>query len=313
MQNDQSNVLLQKIRSAHFEVSAYPHLEDFATYLGKEFAAKVNEQVGGAVEVSGAKFSALNGQRSLEGLESDYVLFISRSARETGSVFVSVSAKLAGAIAEAMFGGVFTFDDSECAATSVDAAILTLILEKALNHLSGYNFPKVAAKRAQSGARVASIPFTSGDVAKIDETTLCNMSFDLSLEDAQATSAITFHFPMDYLEAHGLLEKGRKREIGDDEDSHWRRELKENVENSEIQLDIILDTYEAQLSQLTDLKVGEVIPLSNNSEKVSKIMLNTAEGTRLIGTGRLGAYKTNKAVKLTDALDPATAEKSNGR
>ncbi len=309
MQNDQSNVLLQKIKSAHFEVSAYPHLEDFATHLGKEIAARMNEQIGAAIEVSGVRFSALSGQRSLEGLESDYVLFISRSARETGSVLVSVSSKVAGAIAEAMLGGEFALDDSEGSATSVDAAILTLTLEKVLNHLSGYEFPKAVQKRVQGGDRVIPISFTSNDATSMEETTLCNISLDLSVGNAQAAGAITFHFPMEYLESQGLLEKGRKREIPSDEESHWRRELKANVENSEIQLDIILDTYEARLSQLTKLQVGEIIPLSDNAEKISKIMLNTAEGVRLVGMGRLGAYKTNKAVKLIDALDPTFAEK----
>ncbi len=309
MQNEQSSVLLQKIESAHFEASAYPCLEEFAMYLGKEFAASVNDQIGSAIEVAGADFSALSGQRSLKEREDDSVLFVSKSERETTPVFVTVSSSFAGAMAEAMFGGEFTLEDSAGAATSVDAAILALTLEKVLARLGRYNFPNTEAQRRQIGARVTPIAFSSNEAAKVEGTTLCNIALDLSLESATAPGAISFHFPMDYLESQGLLEKGRKRDMQGAEESHWRRDLQANVDNSEIQLDVILDAYEARLSELTSLKVGELIPLSNNTEKVSKIMLNTAEGARLIGTGRLGAYKTHKAVKLMDALDPAIADK----
>ncbi len=277
-------------------------------YLGAEFAARVNDQVGSTVEVSGASFSALSGQRSFDGLENTHVLFVANSSREAGSVFVSVSSRVAGAIAEAIFGGALTLEDTGSATTSVDAVILTLILNDVLVRLNNYGFPKAELNRVQAVARVAPISYSAKDVTGIEKLTLCNISIDLNNGDENAETAINFHFPMGYLESHGLLEKGRKRDANGDEDSHWRHELTENVVNSEIELDIILDTYEAKLSALTTLKIGEVIPLSSNADKISNIVLNTASGAQLIGTGRLGAYKTNKAIKLLSALDLMTAQ-----
>lgn len=307
MENDQSSVLLKKIQSAHFDILSYPHLEDFAMCMGAEFVAKVNDQISGSIEVSGAKFSAFSGQRSFEPIEETHILFAAKSSREMGTIFISVSSKVGGAIAEAMFGGAFSIEDTGSGATSVDAAILTLMLDDALTRLSNYTFPKVDQNRPHTFSRVAPVLFGSKDVTACEKQTFCNASINITCDDVEAEGAVTFHFPMGYLEAHGLLEKGRKHDLQGEEVSHWRHELTANVVNSEIELDIILGAYDAKLSELTDLKIGEIIPLSSNTEKISNIVLKTASGAQQIGTGRLGAYKTNKAVKLMGALDLVSA------
>lgn len=303
MENQQSSVLLKKIQSAHFDILSYPNLEEFALCLGAEFVAKVNDQIGEMIEVSGAKFSAFSGQRSFEALEETHMLFMAKSPRDTCAIFISVSFNLGGAIAEAMFGGDFTFDGAANAATSVDAAILTNMLDETLVRLGGYSFPKGGENRAHATARVAPMSFAAKDVTACGKQTFCNASIDMMCGDAVAENAISFHFPMGYLESLGLLEKGRKPDLPGDDVSHWRHELTANVASSEIELDIILGAYDAKLSELASLKVGEVIPLSSSTDKVSNIVLRTASGAQQIGAGRLGAYKTNKAVKLMGALD----------
>lgn len=309
MQNSQSDVLLQKIKSAHFDVSAYPYLEDFAAHLGEEIVNQINEQIRDCdFEVRGTAFRALTRQRSFDGLEEKNTLFVSRSSDKSGLVFVSVSNTVSGAVAEAMFGGQCSLDATEAAGSSVDAAVLSKTLDKVFAFLSRHRFPK-AVSQGSVAAPVQSISYGAPDIAKLPDATLCNIAFDLGSGEANAAEAIIFHFSMNYLESRGLLEKGRLRNVDDDDDTSWSHDLKANVEGSEIELGVILESYEAKLSQLTDLQVGDVIPLSENEEKISKIMLNTIDGPRAIGAGRLGAYRENKAVKLISALDPAISGK----
>ncbi len=308
MQNTQSDVLLQKIKSAHFDISAYPHLEEFASHLGEEFVTQVNEQVRECdFEVQGTTFRALARQRSFDGLEEKYSLFASRSSDKSGVVFASISNVVAGAVSEAMFGGECTLEETDVAGSSIDAAVLSKTLDKVFGFLGRYMYPKVAS-RGSTAAPVQSVSYASPDIAKLPDATLCNIAFDLGSGETKAESAIIFHFPMHYLESRGLLEKGRLRSV-DDDDTSWSQDLRVNVEGSEIELGVVLESYEAKLSQLTDLQVGDVIQLSENAEKISKIMLNTIDGPRVIGAGRLGAYRENKAVKLIDALDPAVGGK----
>ena len=309
MQNGQSDVLLQKIKSAHFEVSAYPHLEEFAAYLGEEIVNQINEQIRDCeFEIRGTGFRALTCQRSFDSLEEKYSLFASRASDKSGLVFVSVSNALSGAVSEAMFGGACTLDETKSGGSSVDAAVVSKILDNIFACLNRHKYPK-AINHGSVAAPVQSISYASPDIAKLPDATLCNISFDIGSGEESAAEAILFHFPMNYLEARGLLEKGRVRSIDDDDDTSWSHDLKVNVEGSEIELGVILESYEARLSELTNLQVGDVIPLSDNKDKVSKIILNTIDGPRTIGAGRLGAYRENKAVKLISPLDPAISVK----
>ena len=309
MQNSQSDVLLQKIKSVHFDISAYPHLEEFAAHLGEEFVGRINEQIRDCeFEVRGTTFRALTRQRSFDGLEEKNTLLMSRPPDKSGLVFVSVSNTVAGAVSEAMFGGACTLDAADVAGSSVDAAVLSKTLDKVFAFLGRYKYPKAISRGSLAGP-VQPISYASPEIAKLPDATLCNIAFDLGSGDANASEAIIFHFSMNYLEARGLLEKGRLRNVGDDDDTSWSQGLKTNVECSEIELGVILESYEAKLSELTDLKIGDVIRLSENADKISKIMLNTIDGPRVIGAGRLGAYRENKAVKLIGALDPALGGK----
>jgi|GEM_PF-6303087 len=304
MDNEQSKTLLKKIESAHFDASEYPRLEELAALLGAEFAAAVNEQIGAAIENTGVSFTAMNGQRSLEGKEEKYVLFASRAANKSGSVLVSVSTGLAGAIAEAMFGGEFTLSETAGGSSDVDVAILGMTLNKVLNCLGGAEKPAAAHDKKTPAARVQAISFSSKEIERFEKISLCNIALDLSLAEDTCADAIIFHFPMEYLEAQNLLEKGRKHDVEDEDASRWRDEMNANVNDSEIQLDIVLDTFSIQLSKLAKLEVGEVIALPNSADNETSIILNTADGACVIGNGRLGAYKDNKAVKLSSDLKP---------
>lgn len=304
MSNDQSSTLMRKIESAHFDVSAYPQLETFANRLVTEFVAKVNEQIKGSIEIRGVRYTALIGARSLDGKDGAYALFASQTPNKAGSVLVSVAGNIAGAIAEAMFGGAFVLSENSNKPTDIDVAVLSMTLNKVLAQLAGNGRPQSGVHRQTDTLRVAPVSFASNDVKKISASTLCNVIVDIGFGEAQADSAVTFHLPMDFLDARGLLEKGRKREVADEEETHWRREMTANVESSEIQLDILLGAFTTRLSKLTELSVGETIPLPINADSASQIVLKTADGARTIGQGRLGAYKENKAIKLLSALDP---------
>lgn len=303
MDNEQSKTLLKKIESAHFDASEYPRLEELAALLGAEFAAAVNEQIDAAIENSGVSFTAMNGQRSLEGKEESYVLFVSRAANRFGSVLVSVSTGLAGAVAEAMFGGEFSLSEIGGGSSDVDVAILGMTLNKVLTCLGGAGKSAAQDKNAPP-ARVQAISFSSKELEKFEKISLCNIALDLSQADDTCSEAIIFHFPMEYLEAQNLLTKGRKHDVEDEDASRWRDEMNANVNDSEIQLDIILDTFSLQLSKLANLQVGEVITLPKSADNETSIILNTADGACVIGSGRLGAYKDQKAIKLSSDLKP---------
>ena len=304
MSSDQSNTLMRKIESAHFDVSAYPELEAFANRLVTEFVAKVNEQIKGSIEIRGVRYTALTGTRSLDGKESAYALFASQTSNKAGSILVSVAGAVAGAIAEAMFGGVFVLSENDKKPTDIDVAVLSMTLNKVLAQLAGNDHSPAAAHRQSGAVRVSPISFASSDIKKISASTLCNVIVDIGFGDAQSDGAVTFHFPMDFLDARGLLEKGRKREVADEEETRWRREMTANVESSEIQLEILLGSFTTRLSKLTELSVGETIPLPVSADTAGRIVLKTADGARTIGRGRLGAYKENKAIKLLSALEP---------
>ena len=306
MPDAQPDLLLKKIASAHFDISIYPHLEDLANYLAQQCLATLGQLTTGAsLKLSNFTASVKEGQCAFETPQGERVLCLAQYANENDIVFVSYSSNFAASLSDAILGGPFTFKNTQNTATSIDVALLSSVTEKLLQLENEYAFP-IAMPVGQSSLRcVRPVSVSDNEVKDIQGAAICNFTVDLEDDSDAAHGALSFHFPMEYLEARGLLSKERKRNADLKKNLRWAHDMNANINSSELEVEVILDTFKSQLSELAALEVGQFISLSENPDKTVKLLVATSKGHRKIGTGQLGAYRNVKAAKVSSLLGRA--------
>ena len=312
MEDNQSAILLKKIESACFELTAYPCLEDLSENLAKECLGILSDVSGGAaIQLQSVSASAKECERLLqEAEEAERALYFCELKNTNYACFASMASHVAAALSEAMLGGEFKIPDEGEKATSVDVAVLLSVVNRLMTFFGGYEYPNNWSGEIASPAPAKRISASDNEVKGLRADAFCTLSLDIGIEPATAKSALSFHLPIEFLEERGLLATGRKRNADAGENSRWRTDMTSNIHRSEIELDFVLDTYKTQLSELSNLEVGQVIPLSDNPERAIDIVLKTTNGQCVIGAGRLGACREAKAIKITSPLDPKPTPKA---
>lgn len=304
MQEKQPDVLLRKIECVSFDVSQYPYLEDFTASLLKEYALQLSELTPGVLlTVPEIHANAMEAPRAFETAEQERILYFSRSMRNEETIFVSMTSGIVGSFGNAMFGGDFNLATT-VEASSIDVAILSSVVDGFLDYISRYPFPRKATAGGAAMSPAAPVSLTNKKVTAVHGKMFCALSLDLSVGADKASSAITLYLPIDFLERRGMLTNESMRSSDTEEQSLWRNNMGANINNSKLELDVIIDRFQSNLSDLSNLELGQVIPLDGGSEKCADIILKTSQGPRLLGAGRLGTYKSMKAVKLETDLDP---------
>ena len=77
------------------------------------------------------------------------------------------------------------------------------------------------------------------------------------------------------------------------------------VQNSSVQLDVVLDRLPMSIADCARLEAGTVITLPGTDRAKLKITAKTVDGPVEIADGELGVWKHQRAVRLKSPIDPA--------
>ena len=98
-----------------------------------------------------------------------------------------------------------------------------------------------------------------------------------------------------------LREPGTNRAQGESES--WGRQMRAAVSQTRIRLTAVIDRCRMPVGEISRLNVGALFPLSDVTLDDVALEVQTASEIRVLGRGRLGAFKRNKAVRLIEPLD----------
>jgi flagellar motor switch protein FliM len=129
--------------------------------------------------------------------------------------------------------------------------------------------------------------------------------FRVNLDIGEDGRSGSFHYalPLSIIEPieNALRGSGATRVQGESES--WSRQMRAAVNQARIRLTAVIDRCQMPVAEISRLDVGSVFPLSDVTLDDVMLELKTASETRVIGRGRLGVFKRNKAVRLIEPLD----------
>lgn len=96
---------------------------------------------------------------------------------------------------------------------------------------------------------------------------------------------------------------GKSSKLSDESNDAWADHMLDVVMKTEIELTPVLQTSNFTVAQLSRLEIGQVIPLEPDAHKSVVLNVSMGQDSQVLATGRLGALKGMKALKLASDID----------
>ena len=87
------------------------------------------------------------------------------------------------------------------------------------------------------------------------------------------------------------------------ENPHAREILSEQLRQSRLRFDAVLDEIHLTIGEVSKLSVGQILRLPSSNTESLNIVVDTMQGGIEVSTGELGVWKQFRAVKLNKPLD----------
>lgn len=159
--------------------------------------------------------------------------------------------------------------------------------QKLANGLTGHDV--LAREDPQSEAAA-----TAGGLAAASRYLEVELALTL---DGQA-SLVKCLFEVDYLQTYARNDVRQTADRKAQACSQSPKSLSDSVKASAISLDAVLDRMTLTIGECSRLEVGDVLPLANADAGRLSLCAETIHGSVDIGTGELGVWKRQRAVKL---------------
>jgi flagellar motor switch protein FliM len=303
MPNENTSVLAQKIKTAAVNAGAFPDLSDFAAAVAKGAGAGAAELLQLDCEASHetrvASVKDVLASRPDPGV--NYWLTDDRGAP---AMLVSIAPQFSAGLTTRLLGADFSLPQDEAPATLIDfemAGSLVDLLTPMLNDLirKASPAPQKRLLAGKRGARLAKDAMGEAPLAAV-----CEIAISFKIGEIVATKALSFSLPAAFAERVGLAR--RKAALAPDADAKaaWAGAMKRNLLNTELALGAVVDRISTNVGELSRLQVGQIIDLDPNALSRIEITAASDAGPVTVAAGKLGGYKTRKAVKLATGIDP---------
>ena len=295
------SALAKKVKCASFDVTIYPHLERLAGFLSKTCAAALATAAKTDVKPKDPKIKMQDAQLILSGLPEQTVYYWFGEQHCENAMLVSLSPSFVSGLSEALLGNEFVLND-DASPSPLDSEMAQLFVLELAEKVN------VCLAECLGDAQAGGLAYKS--VCSVQEKILKNLQtsalfsvgVDFKFPDSELISALAFYFPIEFLEHKGMLAQSSKAAISLGEYTQWYADMLSNINNTEVDLPIVIGEYKMTLSDLSKLKVEQLIPLEENAHNAMNVTLKTKNTSLTLCQGRLGTYKKNKAVKIVSEV-----------
>ena len=220
---------------------------------------------------------------------------------EDGSPGISaIATDPAGAIRNA----AERLDQDPAGLADASPLFLKLLFEQAVTDF-GNQLASGVLKSAGSFLSVASEP--SGSAGRFEATSRYLLTeFRVPLEEQE--SRVWIIFPFEFIQN---FSRSCLRDMSDQKVQarhHSQKTLSDSVRASTIVLDVVLDRISLTIGECSQLDVGSVLPLTNADGNKLCLRADTINGSVDIGTGELGVWKHQRALKVSAPISESFAQ-----
>lgn len=244
------------------------------------------------------------GKGALSELPKGCAFYSPAGANDNDGILITLAPGLAVSLSECILGAKFSLAAGEENPTGLDQEIVRSFIEDLRPLLNDHLLESSSGHHGGYLKSIRACATGRDNFQDAQPSAIFSVSIDFQIGEKTSAAQMVYHFPVEFLERRGLLEQDRKKNAIVNEKSRWQAAMLSNVENTEIELSIVLDKYKTTLSDLSRLEVGHMVPLDGDALHSLDITMRTGSGILTLGKGRLGTFKKFKAVKIISDLGP---------
>ncbi|MEM8935948.1 MAG: FliM/FliN family flagellar motor switch protein [Pseudomonadota bacterium] len=303
MANTDQSVLAQKVKSSTVSTDGFPEL----TNLGSAVAKAVGEcgsATLGASGLGGVGSLHINQIRSALSNAPEFSAYTWLSCgMDCDGALIYLDPVFVSVLTQRMLGGPLAAVDGDVSLTPLNIQIANKFVDALIAPLNQELQKKTGPVDDLILRRTRNANNPELALGEIETMSIIEIRVDLTMDDLSMKGALTMCFPVSYAERAGFM---TKRATGKTvaKDPFWSQKLNDNVRQAPIDIDVVLDQFEKSVGDLSRMEVGQILSVEPGAAQALRLYATTCDGPSIVALGRLGAYKTLKAVKLTTDVDP---------
>ena len=293
--------MLDKVRT---NASAFPVLAQISSLFARNAADVVRDYLGTLTETVGSNFSVKRYGAFIDNTPMPAMIGVLSAAGVGDSAAISLDNRFVNIITDLAMGGDMPDIDSleGRSPTSLDCAIAKILVDRLLEM---FDQVMVGACGQSIGLmeceRFEHVPILIDIAPERSEL----ISFQVALEIGEVAEAGSFELvlPIQLLEPVRAQLQHSSAPLTDTERERWTQHMSKVVTDTGLPLDGELVRMRAPLGLLVNMKPGDILPLSDTTLDDVSLTITTKAGVQKVASGRLGAAKGMKALKLNGPFD----------
>jgi len=238
----------------------------------------------------------VDGPQALQKLESETGFYFSA---KTSPGLAGIAIDMAGAIRNA------ATRMGQDAGSLGDASPLFL---KLLAEQAGLELGRgIAVTLLKTGDSVASSADPAGAAGRFDAASRYLM-VECELQLGEEVSRVWLAFAFEFMQQFAVSSQRAAAEQKANSRNHSQRSLSNSILASTTTLDAVLDRLTLTIGECAKLEVGAILPLAGADAGRLSLSADTINGCVDIGSGELGVWKRQRALKLTTQISESFAQ-----
>jgi flagellar motor switch protein FliM len=298
-------ILRRKIEQSRVSVSSYPKLNVLAASHARETAANVRTLYNTLADVKTEASAVIRAGRYLRGLPTPSVLGILEVDGIADSAAIHIEAELVSHIIDLSLGGDPGIDSAypDRLPTLIDLAMCSRFADSVLTAFEhsvrtvcrGKTIGHLKCIRFETTPQMANIAPERSEVLIINQRVEIGESTRNGFFELVLPLSVIDPIKQDLMQHYGSPSK-LNSEL-------WENHLRRSLMRSTLGIDAVIDSHRLPLHRLSELKVGDVIPLGMRGTDEVALLMDTKMGRRVLSRCKLGTKGNQKAVKLLDDPD----------
>jgi len=239
---------------------------------------------------------ALTGRRVVNGTDAQHMLEHEVAfyfSAESSPCLAGIAIDTAGAVRNA----AARMNQDVASITDASPLFLKLLAEQAGTDL----WEEIAAGLMKAGKGASSFTDPVGAAGRFDAgSRYLQIEFQLRIDGEN--SHVWFFFPFDFMQQFARSSLRAAADQKAQARHHSQKTLSDSVRASTMTLDAVLERLSLTIGECAKLEIGAVLPLSGADAGKLSLTAETINGSVDIGSGELGVWKRQRALKLSTPI-----------
>jgi len=302
----ESSILARKVRGPKTRVSGFPAIEPLCNAFASILATGARKELRSGIDVTVFGYEVVRHGDYLRQLHAPSAIYLLSFPESNGAGLIKAHPRLLGKVLDLSLGGdgEFAASELERPLTEIDLSIYGRFVDL-VGHAFDDAIMEMCGRNAIGRAQRTRFEEQPGMVRIApDRAEIFVVKLNFHIGDDRRGAGMDFVVPISTIEP---LKRDLASHIGNSVqiERMWEQYMRDQVQQIALPTEAVIDLGKFSVAELSRLEQGQLLELPAGAIDQVTLRVETAGGPTELCRGRLGAKGRHKALRLTEAANPA--------